>query len=134
MIIYALDSNIISYLLKGNEQIAERIETEISSGHEVIIPPIAYYEVKRGLLAVNSKTKMQIFLDFCNENEVGNIDMRTLNKAADIYAELKVSGIGTEDADILIGAFCIVNNYTLVTNNIKHFSNIKDLSLISWID
>ena len=37
-----------------------------------------------------------------------------------------------EDADILIAAFCLHNNYILVTDNIKHFKNIKGLNTVNW--
>jgi len=38
------------------------------------------------------------------------------------------------DADILIAAFCIVNGYTLVTDNVKHFENIAGLRLMNWAE
>ena len=50
MSVYALDSNIISFYLKGNETVIENIEKAISEDHTILIAPIAYYEVKRGLL------------------------------------------------------------------------------------
>jgi predicted nucleic acid-binding protein len=37
-----------------------------------------------------------------------------------------------EDADILIAAFCLYNNYILVTDNTKHFINIKGLNTVNW--
>ena len=36
------------------------------------------------------------------------------------------------DADILIAAFCLENDYTLVTNNTKDFVNIKGLLINDW--
>jgi predicted nucleic acid-binding protein len=134
MIKYAIDSNIISYLLKGNEQIAERIEAETSIGHEVVIPPIAYYEVKRGLIASSATAKIEIFNNLCSENKVGDIDRATLDAAATIYASLRLIGRSIEDADILIAAFCIANDFTLITNNTKHFEHINGLSFMNWID
>jgi len=38
----------------------------------------------------------------------------------------------TEDADIFIAAFCIHNNYTLVTDNTRHFQGIPELRLANW--
>ena len=37
------------------------------------------------------------------------------------------------DADILIGATALVNDFGVVTNNISHFEYIKDLILENWM-
>jgi len=37
-------------------------------------------------------------------------------------------------ADILIAAFCIINGYTLVTNNEKHFRDIEELDYTNWVE
>jgi len=34
--------------------------------------------------------------------------------------------------DILIGAFCIKNGYTLVTNNTDDFKNMNGIKLVDW--
>jgi tRNA(fMet)-specific endonuclease VapC len=38
------------------------------------------------------------------------------------------------DADILIAAYCLVNDYTLVTNNTNDFNRIDGLKLVNWKD
>jgi len=38
-----------------------------------------------------------------------------------------------EDADLLIAVQCILNGYTLVTNNVKHFKDIDGLVIENWI-
>jgi predicted nucleic acid-binding protein len=35
---------------------------------------------------------------------------------------------------LLIGAYCIKKGFTLVTNNVKHFSIIDGLHVINWVD
>ncbi|GHU53286.1 hypothetical protein FACS1894200_13840 [Spirochaetia bacterium] len=61
------------------------------------------------------------------------MDTGTAEIAARIYADLKKRGLLIEDADILIAAFCIQNDYILVTNNSKHFKNIGNLNSINWM-
>lgn len=46
--IYALDTNSISYLIQGNKQIAERLNRALKQGNTFIIPPTTYYEIRRG--------------------------------------------------------------------------------------
>ncbi len=37
-----------------------------------------------------------------------------------------------DDFDLLIGASAVSNNMRLVTNNVKHFKNIKDIKIQDW--
>lgn len=61
------------------------------------------------------------------------IDRRVIKKAAEIYVDLRNKGNIIEDADILIGAICLENDLTLVTNNEEHFKRIKNLKFENWI-
>jgi predicted nucleic acid-binding protein len=56
------------------------------------------------------------------------------NEAARLYALNRKQGIVIEDADLFIAAFCLFNKYTLVTNNIRHFSGIDGLQTVNWKD
>ena len=131
---YALDSNILSYLLKGDSKILDKIESESLAGNEIRIPPVVYYEVKRGLLAVNATNKMSMFLTLCSKDAVGDMGIDVMDIAADIYVSLRKSGRGVEDADILIAAFCLAHDYTLVTHNVRHFEGIIGLEFEDWVE
>ena len=60
------------------------------------------------------------------------MDTHTWDEAARLYALHRGKEQLVEDADFFVAAFCIVNNYTLVTNNIRHFEHIDGLKLINW--
>jgi tRNA(fMet)-specific endonuclease VapC len=131
--ILALDANIISYILKEDDDVVSRYRKEIMQGNTFIMPPVAFYEVQRGLLARRLLKKMKIFEDFCKDVDVGVFDTQMWLKSAQIYAALNQKGkpVGG-DGDIQIAAFCLVNDYTLVTNNTKHFEHIDGLKLVNW--
>ena len=118
--IYALDTNTISYWLQRNKQVIERLSWAIRQGSRVIIPPTTYYEIRRGFKHKTSPGKEFAFSLICKTYEIGEMNIAAWEKAADIYAETRKNGKPIEDTDILAAAFCIVNNYTLVTNNVKH--------------
>ncbi len=63
---YFLDANIISYLLKGDERLKAVIADKLLQGGKVKIPRVAYYEVKRGLLACGATAKMQRFINWAS--------------------------------------------------------------------
>ena len=130
--IYALDTNIISYMLRQDKYVCEQYLAESQKGHECVIPPVAYYEIKRGLLATNAMGKARDLGVLCQYFEVGEMNTHAWDEAARLYALHRQKGELAEDADLFIAAFCIVNDYTLVTNNIRHFEHIDGLKLVNW--
>jgi len=131
---YAVDTNIISFLLRGDKHLQEKIYREANGGRGVIIPPIAYYETRRGLVDYHAPVKLAAFEQLCNMLGVDEMDVETLNKAAGIYAALKKVGQLIEDSDILIAATCLVNDYTLITDNTRHFERIDGLQVVNWVE
>ena len=129
-----MDTNIISFLLRGDKQLQEKIYREANGGSGVIIPPIAYYEAKRGLVDYHAPVKLAAFEQLCNMLGVDEMDVETLNKAAGIYAALKKVGQLIEDSDILIAATCLVNDYALITDNTRHFERIDGLQVVNWVE
>ena len=129
---YFLDTNIISYLLKGNKSILQNLDTLAENDNEISIPSIAYYEIKRGLLANNATTKLTRFLKFVEVIGIVELTAETLNIAAQIYADLKKTGKPIEDDDLFIGASALEHNAVLITNNERHFSHIENLKIEVW--
>ena len=111
-----------------------KINAVTKSGSKVVIPLMVYYEAQRGLLANNATNKLHIFNRLCLKLKINNLTVTDMNKAAEIYAKRKSKGAMIDDGDLLIAAQCVTNNYTLITNNIKHFKNIDGLSIENWIE
>jgi predicted nucleic acid-binding protein len=130
---YALDTNIISYYLKKNQEIIEKVDIETNNHNRIIILPIVYFEIKRWLLLNNAMIKLAAFDKLCSHSDMGIIDKEILEIAISLYIDLRKRGLTIEDADILIAAYCIKNDCILATNNTKHFENIKDLKITNWI-
>jgi len=128
---YALDTNIITYYLKGNEKIIDKVDKEAENDN-IIIPPFSYYEVKKWLMAVNSKTKLQAFEKLFEKCGIDAIEKEILDLSLSIYIKLRKSGITVDDGDLLIVAYCIRNNYILVSNNQKHFEKIENIQVVNW--
>jgi predicted nucleic acid-binding protein len=132
MTVYAVDTNIISYFLRKDQDIIEKLSAIRQQGDKIVIPAIVYYEIRRGLLSYNAKAKMAVFEQFCKTFDIENITKETLDTAAVLYAHLKKQGLLIEDADLLVAAYCVRNEYILVTNNTKHFKHIKTLKSENW--
>jgi len=131
---YALDTNIISYLLRGDEAVTRRWRHERTQGNKSIIPILSYYEAKRGLVAAGAATKLKAFVKVCAALTVDALNIKDVDTASNIYASLKKQGKPIEDADLLIAAQAVTRGYTLVTNNTKHFEGIDGLIIENWVN
>ena len=73
--IYALDTNIVSYILQDNEIINKQADLITKNGHALIIPAIVDYEIRRGLLAKNYLKKLRKFEQLQQVIKVGEFDL-----------------------------------------------------------
>jgi len=132
--IYGLDSDTISYMLKDNKDVLQKFWKLIDEDNFYCIPPIVYYEVKRGLTEKKANKKLKEFSDLYNKSIKKEMATEIWEKAVEIWVRLKSQGRLIGDGDIFIAAFCIINDYTLITNNMKHYENIKELTIINCND
>lgn len=131
---YALDTNIISYILNGDIALNNKINSVTKSGSKVVIPLMVYYEARRGLLANNAINKLRIFDKLCSGLKINNLTVTDMNTASEIYTKRKSTGTMIDDGDLLIAAQCVTNNYTLITNNVKHFNSVDNLNIENWAE
>jgi predicted nucleic acid-binding protein len=102
---YALDTNTIIQILKGNATVDKRAETTLDNNCELIIPPFANYKILRGFRFKASPELEQMYNSIYKSHSVGEINVNVWNTAAQIYADLKRTNMLIEAADILITAF-----------------------------
>jgi predicted nucleic acid-binding protein len=118
-------------MLKAKRDIQVKFDNTIGKTNNYSIPPIVYYEVKRGLTEKKAHKKLKDFNDLYNNCLQMEMTTAMWEKAIEIYVRLLSQGtpIGKDgrESDIFIAAFCIINGYTLITNNTKHYENIKEL-------
>ena len=109
--IYVLDTNTISFILKGDAQIRQRADEALDAGHELIIPKVVDYEVRRGLAAKRKDRILREYMAFRGSMEIGVIDDSVWERAVEVYASLSQKGRLIGDGDTLIAAFSLINGY-----------------------
>jgi tRNA(fMet)-specific endonuclease VapC len=130
---YLLDTNIVSYILKGNVALERKLQEATSVGEEIFISCITYYEIKRGLLAVNAVRQLGGFDIFFRKYEVLFLDdIDIIEEACKIHADLKIKGTPIQDADVLIAATAITRGLVLVSND-SDLSRVDGLILENWL-
>ncbi|WP_254447074.1 hypothetical protein [Dolichospermum sp. UHCC 0259] len=99
---FLLDSNIVSYALKKNITINNKLKELSFLGSEIFISCITYYEIKRGLISLNATKQLVDFHGFCNDYPVLFLDdLEIIEKSCEIHAKLKSKGTPIQDADVL---------------------------------
>jgi predicted nucleic acid-binding protein len=134
MITYALDTNIVSYFLKNYPAIHKKVNEEKNKGNDFVIPPMVYFETRNWLLKNKSRVKLLAFEMMYLEKGIGVIDQNVLDIASSIKLNLQEQGKGINDDDLFIAAYCLKYNLPLVTNNTRHFINIKGLEILNWVE
>jgi tRNA(fMet)-specific endonuclease VapC len=129
---YLLDSNIVSYILKRNVIVDQKFREVRRLKQDVFISCITYYEVKRGLLAINATRQLAEFNKFCQTYKVLLIDdLEIIELACEIYVDLQRRGFTIQEQDILIAATAIARGLILVSND-SDLLRVEGLSLDNW--
>ncbi|MDW3193342.1 MAG: type II toxin-antitoxin system VapC family toxin [Cytophagales bacterium] len=127
-----IDTDILSYFLKGDKEIAHNFEIYLHDFSKITISEITYFEILSGLTFKGATKQIEAFERFISTCEVLKLSMLSIRTSANIYAELRKKGITIGTADLLISGIAITNSLTLVTNNQKHYQPISRLSTANW--
>ena len=130
---YLLDTNIVSYILKNNASVNNKLQQVTRQGEEVFFSCITYYEVKRGLLALNATRQLADFHQLCIDYDVLYLDdLEIIDTACRIHADLKKKGRPIQDADVLIAATAITRGLILVSND-SDMGRVEEIYLENWV-
>jgi tRNA(fMet)-specific endonuclease VapC len=129
---YLIDTDILVNSIRGNEKIAKRIS-------EVGSVPKAISIVSYGELLYGAKKSLQrekncsIVYRIAEIFPIVGITRATIEAFTELKVVLDERGERIEDFDLLIAATALSLNYTLVTNNTKHFQRIGGLQIENWM-
>jgi tRNA(fMet)-specific endonuclease VapC len=119
--------------VKKNQILSNKLRQVEIEGEDIFISAISYYEVKRGLLYVNATRQLSNFNAFCNRvNLLFVDDLKIVETAAIIHADLRGKGTTLEDADVLIAATAISHNLILVSHD-SDMQRVPGLKLQDWL-
>ncbi|MBU0567322.1 type II toxin-antitoxin system VapC family toxin [bacterium] len=128
-----LDTDILSYYFKEIESVIEKGNEYLDTYGYFTISSITGFEIFAGYKKVRNKKKEELFIEFCEENEILPLDYQEVKGASEIYDKLNRLGTPLEIPDIFIASTAIVNDLVLVTNNVAHFNRIEELKVENWL-
>ena len=131
--LYLLDTNICSYILKKHP-ISVKSHFDMVGLDALAISSIVlaelYYGAARHPKGLSIRHEID---DFTSRLKVLPWDASAANHYGAIRSTLEKKGNPTGAMDMLIAAHARSQQAILVTNNIKHFDKIPDLSVVNWV-
>ena len=127
---YILDTDISSYLIRGDHEAVTRKFSELYDS--CVISSITAAELQYGAKKRNNKQLTQKVKAFCDLVEIIPWDEDAAKAYAKLRVALETSGTPIGNMDMLIAASALARKAVLVTNNTEHFSRVKDLKLGNW--
>lgn len=127
---YLLDTDTVSYALRGEGQVAERITAHKPS--ELCISAITLAELRHGANRKGSRRLHSLIDTFVTAVEPVGFGEDAALEFGRIGTILAERGTPIGEFDVLIAAHAAALRCTLVTNNIRHFSKVPGLALENW--
>ncbi len=130
---YLLDTDILSYFVKGMHPALHRRMARALQVQDVAISVITRAEVRygQGLMAVDDKRRAPIDL-LLDELPTMPWTPAAADRYGEVKARLKRQGIPIGEMDTQIAAHALAEELTLVTHNTRHFKHIPGLKLEDW--
>ena len=129
---YLLDTCICVFLFRQKFEIAEKLVGIGAS--QCFVSEVTIAELKYG--AYKSK-RLKENLDLI-DRFISKINIVPFAESVDFFAQeknrLRSLGTPVEDFDLLIASAAGSRNLILVTDNLKHFKNIKGLMVENWVE
>ena len=129
---YLLDTNIVSYWMRGDKAVIERIMNQSPSNLSLSSITLAeiWYGIEKSPIKKEERTvkikKISSLL------EIYPFDESAAEEYAVIRANLEQKGIMISERDTQIASIAMANRLIVVTHNIKEFGRINKLKVEDW--
>ena len=128
---YLIDTDIIIYSLKGDAIVQNRFS--LNENIPKAISVITYGELLYGAKkSRNVEKNLAVVYRIKELFPIIGIDKAVMETFSAVKVTIQKIGSSIDDMDLLIASTAMTMNYTLVTNNEKHFGKIKGLKIENW--
>lgn len=125
-----LDTDFLVNFLRNKKEEVNLIK-EYEEDKDLVTTYVNIFELYYGAFRSTKKQEnIKAIISLLNRIEILNLSNESVKKAAEILVSLEKKGEQIDFRDLLIGTIALVNNYSIKTNNIKHFERIEGLNII----
>ncbi len=130
--IYMLDTNICSYIIRNRPESVKRKLKEIERFHEVALSSVVASELLYGAYKKGSQKLIEVVKHFINCFVIYDFDLKAAEEYALIRTDLERKGVIIGAYDLQIAAHAKALSAVLVTNNEKEFRRVEGLKIENW--
>jgi tRNA(fMet)-specific endonuclease VapC len=127
---YLLDTDSVSYALRGHGRVGERILEHEPS--ELGLSAITLAELRYGAELRRSKRLHRLIDAFLVGVKPMPFDPPAADRYGKVAADLARAGVPIGQNDAMIAAHALQLGCIVVTNNVAHFGRIKGLAVENW--
>ena len=127
---YLIDTDIASYFIRGVPAVTKKLLAEYPNW---AISAITYHELVQGMILAKNSSIEPAIAAFLEEVKVAPFDSADALESGRLSAVLKKAGTPIGHSDTLIAGHALSLKLTLVTNNVKHFSQVPELKVVNWL-
>lgn len=133
MVMYLLDTNMVSYIVKGRSLVASDKLVALAGNEVAAVSTITVAEIGYGLAKRPEAKALKLLMDsFLASIQVLPWETAEAEAYGSVRAKLEKKGIMLGNMDMMIAAHAIAARATLVTSD-KAFANVDELSaLVNW--
>ena len=131
MFTFMLDTDTVSFALRGRGQVATRLLDHRPS--EICMSSITLAELRYGADMRRSRKLHRLIDTFGEAMAVAPFDRVAADRFGAIAASLARKGVSIGGFDTLIAAHALALGLTLVTNNSRHFERVAGLKTENWV-
>jgi tRNA(fMet)-specific endonuclease VapC len=128
---YMLDTDTVSFALRGQGRVAARILEHRPS--QLCISSITLAELRFGAETRRSRRLNHLISTFVESVEVVAFDQRAADRFATVATSLVRRGVPIGTFDTLMAAHALSLGLTFVTNNTQHFARVVGLNTENWV-
>ena len=129
---YLLDTNILSYWMRGNKAVIERLKRR--SPAELCMSAITLAEILYGIeKSAHRKQERRSKIEQIRALlDIYAFDQAAASEYAIVRAQLERQGLPISERDVQIASIALANDLTVITHNVKEFGRVKNLVVEDW--
>ena len=130
--LYMLDTNICSYIIRNKPQSIKAKLQEVEENHTVVLSSIVVSELLYGATKKDSPKLMRIVSAFIDNFIIYDYSKISAHSYGNIRTNLEKKGEIIGANDLLIASHALSLGAILVTNNTREFERVDKLVLEDW--
>lgn len=130
---FLLDTNIVSYWMRGDEKIVSRLKDQKPS--DLSLSTITLAEILYGIekSPVKKRLRRERIDAICSQLDIFPFDKAAAYEYGKIRSILEKKGTPISERDLQIASIATANQFQIVTRNTKEFNRVPKLKVIDWM-